>query len=112
MKKLKYAKKITTEMNAFGKIIETYCDKLNKEYAKKMNELIENIALGEGLDIEILKKKYLTSRENEEDTDEVLDKITINNIPYYYENKEGGKLYDAKSNIVGKHVNNVIEFNT
>ncbi len=69
MKKLKNTKKMQNEILIFQDIINTYCSKINKEYAKNMNKLIENIAKGENLDINILKEKYLKTLdldENEE----------------------------------------------
>jgi hypothetical protein len=128
MKKLKYTKKIKNEMHTFMQLIDNLCSKLNKEYAKNMNKLLENIAKGENLDINILKDKYLKTLEIsnvnedevevklEEDTNNddennsfeeiIFDKIIINGNDYYYENKENGKIYDTKSKIIGIYKNN------
>jgi hypothetical protein len=65
MKKLKYSKKILLETQSFLKNIEIYYSKLNKEYAKNMIKLLENIADGEKLDLEMLKSKYLNTLTNE-----------------------------------------------
>ena len=71
MKKLKNTKKIQNEVIVFQEVINNYCSKINKEYAKNMNKLIENIAKGENLDINILKEKYLkTLDENENEKEE------------------------------------------
>ncbi len=141
MKKLKYTKKINKEAQTFIQMIDNLCNKLNKEYARNMNKLLQNIAKGENLDINMLKEKYLktldissseedkeeindtihiilsdTSNEIDNDIDNeidnnslediIFDKIVINGNNYYYENKENGKIYDAKSNIVGCYNNN------
>jgi hypothetical protein len=59
MKKLKNTKKLQNEVQVFQEVITNYCNKINKEYAKNMNELIKNIAKGENLDVDMLKEKYL-----------------------------------------------------
>jgi hypothetical protein len=61
MKKLKTTKKIQNEFKLFQEALNKYCDKINREYARNMNKLIENIAKGENLDIEMLKEKYLNN---------------------------------------------------
>ena len=128
MKKLKYTKKIQNETNTFIQMIDNLCSKLNKEYSKNMNKLLENIAEGEKLDINMLKNKYLKTLDmstlDEEintidvketndivsDTNSfeeiIFDKIVLDGNNYYYENKENGKIYDGKSNIVGCYKNN------
>lgn len=140
MKKLAYSKKITNETNTletsmskvfsdYKEHINEYCIKLNKEYVQNLNKLIENIALGENLDVKMLKKKYikgelidtllpsesvsiseilLTSNES----NEILDKIVINAEEYYYEKKEDGNVYNKSLILVGKYKNNVITFIT
>ena len=147
MKKLKNSKKMLLDAQAFLKTIEKNYSKLNKEYAKNMITLLENIAIGENLDLEMLKKKYLSTSEqivsttifsnehkfnnnsselsseeltpyeinsvdnsenNELNSEEViLDKIIINNVNYYYENKENGHIYDSNSKIVGEYKNKI-----
>jgi hypothetical protein len=128
MKKLKYTKKIQNETQTFIQLIDNLCNKLNKEYARNMNRLLENIAEGEKLDINMLKDKYLKTldistlndkissieiEEIEEPTDYnnsfeeiIFDKIILDGNNYYYENKENGKIYDSKSKIVGYYKNN------
>ena len=66
MKKLKNTKKMQNEILEFQEVINNYCSKINKEYAKNMNKLIENIAKGEKLDINILKEKYLKTLDLDE----------------------------------------------
>ena len=116
MKKLKYSKKIIQETAMFSKMIETYCEKLNKEYLKMVHNVIQNIADGEKLDVDMLKKKYLNNtniitEENTFDDETILDKQIINNISYYYEKTDNGKVYDSESNIVGIYINNVVILN-
>ncbi len=125
MKKLKYSKKIQNEIQTFSQLIDNYCSKLNKEYAKNVNKLLEEIAKGEKLNLEMLKEKYLNklseadtneeapiqvseikTEENDNSYEEIIfDKIVINGTDYYYENKENGKIYNASSNIVGTFKN-------
>ncbi len=141
MKKLKCTKKIKNETHTFIQLIDNLCSKLNKEYAKNMNKLLENIAKGEKLDIKELKDKYLKTLNNlsddikneeengnaddeidektvslEEDTNSIeeiiFDKIILDGSNYYYENKENGKVYDNKSKIVGIYKNNQFILNT
>jgi hypothetical protein len=147
MKKLKNSKKMLLDAQAFLKTIEKNYSKLNKEYAKNMITLLENIAIGEKLDLDMLKKKYLSTSEqivsttifsnehkfnnnsselsseeitpyeinsvdNSENTElsseeVILDKIIINNVNYYYENKENGNIYDSNSKIVGEYKNKI-----
>ncbi len=134
MKKLKYSKKIKNETQTFIQLIDNLCSKLNKEYSKNMNKLLENIAKGEKLDINMLRNKYLNTFNNEttkeedndvniesdnnEDTETnvssninsfeeiIFDKIILNGSDYYYENKENGRIYNNKSKIVGIYKNN------
>lgn len=104
--------------------LNQYFKKINKETKQiiidEKNKLIEKIASGEGLDVNLLKNKYLKSKElnttNEyknnlnQETDELLDKIIINNNIYYYENKEKGNVFDINNNIVGYYKNSNINF--
>ena len=141
MKELKYTRKLSV-------LIEQINYKINKEYANNIYKLVKKIAIGENLDFDMLKNKYLKSKsketqednqnDNQNDTPEtpdtqeisnineivestdtlsptssehqseiILDKIIINDINYYYENKENGHIYDSKSKIVGEFKNNV-----
>ena len=138
MKKLAYPKKLINELNEFNETLDIhlakvsteynslidrmtiYCDKLNKEYSQNLNKLVENIALGENLDVKMLKLKYIKGEVSipsetpvvntpiSEDNDAILDKIIINNEEYYYEKKEEGNVYNKESVIVGKYRNNNI----
>ena len=121
MKQLKYSKKISQEAQSFVNLIELYCNKLNKEYAKNIYNLCKKIAEGENLDFEMIKNKYLNKsvpkdietpenvisdeiisedkidETSSEDKEIIFDKIIIDNNNYYYENKENGKIYDSSS---------------
>ncbi len=75
MKKLKTTKKIQNEFKLHQEALNKYCDKINREYARNMTKLVENIANGENLDIEMLKEKYLNNfDEKKEQTCENNDK--------------------------------------
>jgi len=141
------------DAQAFLKNIETNYSKLNKEYAKNILKLLEKISIGEKLDLEMLKAKYLNEEEPviitnnitnnitifsnitddiSEDVSEdvsslvitedasseiseevitnqeiILDKITINNNIYYYENKNNGRIFDINSKVVGEYKNKI-----
>ena len=114
-KKLKYSKKIQDETSAFITIITSYCSKINKEYLKNMNALIEDIAIGENLDPEMLKGKYLNKKnvktDSSEEIDMILDKIEFEGKFYFVEPDGDRKIYSEDSKIVGKMVNNKIELN-
>ncbi len=131
MKKLKYSKKMINETQSFVKLIENYCNKINKEYSKNVMTLLKKIADGENLDLEKLKKKYLSSPQIVEDiesnniltetsteeltlvpSDEevILDKIIIDNNNFYYENKENGKVYNESLKIIGQYKNKELIF--
>ena len=117
MKGLKYVKKINEETAIFAQLIENYCEKTNKEYMKQITQLVKDIALGEGLDYDILKQKYIKGLKlddteddiipvNNEDNindDTILDKIVFHNTIYYVDKKNGNIVYDTKSNIIGKY---------
>lgn len=113
-KKLKYSKKITDEATSFIANITSYCNKINKEHLKMMTALIEDIAIGENLNPEILKDKYLNKKniktEQKTDTDIILDKIEFEGHIYFVEPSGDRKIYGQNSKIVGKMVNNKIEF--
>ncbi len=155
MKKLKSTKELRNDIEHIEILLDKAktklqeinisSDSINKEYAKNINKLLEEIAKGENLDIKMLKNKYLKSSsklkiasiehkedeeqedteyecndtqvecelqmdlkqellndKNDSETDDIIfDKIIIDGLNYYYENKENGKIYDISSNIVG-----------
>jgi hypothetical protein len=112
-KKLKYSKKIQDETSAFITLITSYCSKINKEYAKNMITMIEDIAIGENLDPDMLKEKYLNKKNIKTDISEedniILDKIEFEGKFYFVEPDGDRKVYSEDSQIVGKIVNNKIE---
>lgn len=121
MTKLKELKNLN---NLFGKYINDFdiqfqeqSLKIKEEYNNNLiNEKIKlllEICNGEKLNFEIMKNKYLNIRHinkylvyNISNENQLLDKITINDIDYYYENKLNGNIYDNKSNIIGIFTNN------
>lgn len=98
-------------------IIYTYIKSIKKEYKNNLieekNKLLLKIAEGENIDITILKTKYLKPKEQniksiiiqDDNTEELLDVTVIDDIIYYYENKENGKIYNKNKNIVGNYIN-------
>ena len=118
MKSLKYVKKLKEETTILSKMIELYCDKINKEHQKNIYAILENIANGEGLDIYMLQRKYLNIQTPVSEIEitntkeeQVLDKIIFNNKTYYID-KNNDNVYDTSSVIVGKYNNNNIIFNS
>lgn len=117
--------KLLERTNDIELFLYTQIKKIKQEYQnilidEKMQLLIQ-ICEGEKLDIELIKNKYINSREltryKNDKFDQLpfdnnlLDKIKINNNTYYYENKENGNIYDLESHIVGKFINNSIVLN-
>ena len=124
-KELKTLKlKLTSISESVDTIINQDLKKLKKEYQQKLldekTQLLIKIAEGENLDLNLLKSKYLKSKELHVsqdkssillDTEELLDKIVINDTIYYYEHKEKGKVYDISNKEVGYYKNNNIILN-
>ena len=106
--------------------IINYKKKIKKEYQemliKEKNKLLSNIAEGENLNINDLKKKYLKSKEitlTDEvshpvtyDNEELLDKVIIAGEIYYFENKDKGKVFDTSNTEVGVFKNGLILFHS
>lgn len=121
---LKYLKKLKQETDGLNEVFSSYFDKIKKEHNKvliqQMNELINKIAVGENLDENELREKYLddnihietkkTKKEKIVCNFDLLDIITIEGSKYYYENKDNGNIYDTKSNKVGLYVNEQFVF--
>ena len=112
--KLKNVKKLKDEFSEVSNIL----NKIQKEHEKilleQKNELISNIAYGEGLDEIILREKYLKVAEKESSkkkepviavvtNDSLLDKVILNDETYFYENKENGHIYNSSSDKVGTY---------
>jgi hypothetical protein len=110
MNSLSNIDKIEQQAIKFLDIIQSLNKKTQKEHLKQMTKLIESIAKGEKLDVQMLKNKYLTCEEinletitetETEEDDTLLDKTIIKGAEYFYENKPDGKVYNNKSQIVG-----------
>ena len=105
--------------------INNYKKKIKKEHQelliKEKNKLLLNVAEGENLNIDDLKKKYLKSKEitsTDEvilpityENEELLDKIVIDEEIYYFENKDKGKVFDVSNIEVGIFKNGSIILN-
>ena len=112
--KLKNIKKLKDEFSEVTNIL----NKIQKEHEKVLleqkNELITNIAYGEGLDEISLREKYLNVVEKESSkkketvtavvtNDSLLDTVILKDETYFYENKENGNIYNSSSEKVGTY---------
>lgn len=112
--KLKNIKKLKDEFSEVTNIL----NKIQKEHEKVLleqkNELISNIAYGEGLDEISLREKYLNVVEKESSkkketvtavvtNDSLLDTVILKDETYFYENKENGNIYNSSSEKVGTY---------
>jgi hypothetical protein len=122
--------KVIEELHRIDEIITSSIKEKKKEskkekendILKEKDKLLMKIAERENRDLTLLRKEYLTPSElniiekNNSivsiDNEQVLDKIELNGIIYYYEDKENGKVYNTKSEIVGSLKNNAICFDT
>ena len=125
MKKSKNLKSLKKDVKSFSKSIYNYVDEIKKEYDNNFNKSIDNllkkIAEGENLEYEYLKDKYVLNSneslgkimlEEEDDNIELFDKVMIDDISYFYENKEGGVIYDSEAKEVGVYKNNSFILNS
>ena len=103
--------KLYSNVDSIETLIEEYVSKIKNEHKQNINNIIMNICNGEGLNYDEIKEKYLSKTSKVELNQEVLDKIEINNVVYYYEKKQNGKVYDITSNIVGVYSDNNIIIN-
>ncbi len=118
MKKNKELSNLHTELLSHFEnidiLISEYKKKIKKEYQQNLidekNKLLTQVAEGEKLNVNELKKKYLKSKEiiitkeevpQTEENEELLDQIVIEGDVYYYENKEKGKVFNINSEEVG-----------
>ena len=105
---------LLVQIESIELIINDYKKKIKKEYQQNLidekNKLLAQVAEGEKLNINDLKKKYLKSKEiiitkeevpQNEDNEELLDQIVLEGEVYYFENKEKGKVFDIDSKEVG-----------
>lgn len=83
----------------YKELCKKYIKKKSKKYISKKNNnfLIE---LEECSDDDTDIKKMLTNHQN--NTNKVFDKIIINNMECYVENKEGGFIYNKKLEKLGE----------
>jgi hypothetical protein len=103
-------------INNLNETLQNDLKVVKKEYQEKILEekikLLFNISIGEGLNFETIKQKYLKNKELNHSNkscnietkiieENLLDKIEINGVEYYYENKNKGNIYDINSNNVG-----------
>jgi hypothetical protein len=111
--------KMEENMETFSTQVSEYYKKIKKEFSKILLEekcaLLNKISEGENIDINILKSKYLKSKDiislnegNETNSEELLDRIEHNGQVFYYENKEKGKVFDSNYNEVGQFKNRSI----
>jgi hypothetical protein len=118
--------KLNDNVETISLQLSEYKKKIKKEMSKIVAEeklqLLFKISEDYDIDINILKNKYLKSKElnilnknniklNIDIEEELLDKIEYNNNIYYYENKEKGKVYDINNIEVGIFKNDKILFN-
>lgn len=121
MRKLKELKEIhnifVESITELDSKIQQQLKKIKLEYQKNVSEekikLLLEVCNGENLDFNVIKNKYLKSKElnniseeksikdNEIEEEDLLDKINISGKQYYYEAKEKGLVYDLNSKPVG-----------
>lgn len=110
-----------SSLGGIEKMIEDKMKEIREEYAQiiieQKNNLLIKIADDMKLDVNELKKKYLKKKEIinisksialVQTNTNILDKIVIDDIIYYYECKENGKVYNASSKQVGTYKENKI----
>ena len=116
MKKLKHLKKLNKLIDELSSEMKKEIDKLKKEHSKNLilanTELITKISEGENIEIVYLIDKYLDKKssiekkiKNEEtpleNNEDLLCLMKLDDKEYFYEDKEGGKVFDNKSNQIG-----------
>jgi hypothetical protein len=132
MKKLKELKGVhdifVDSINELDEKLQNQLKKIKLEYQKNIIDekiqLLINICEGEDLDFDKIKTKYLKSKELSQIVKEeiiietsqiieedLLDKIDINGVNYYYEAKEKGIIYDVNLNQIGIYKNGSFIFN-
>lgn len=107
-------------------IIDKYIKKIKKEYSQilidEKKKLLQKISDGEKIDINVLKSKYLKAKELSnydntktviltENMEDLLDTIEIDDVTYYYENREKGKVFNTDNEEIGFIKNNNVVFN-
>lgn len=89
---------------------------LSVETINEKIKLLKYICENEKLNFNEMTNKYLTDKEKKYikininntivSNDNLLDIIKINDVEYYFENKEGGNIYDTNSKVIGVYKNN------
>lgn len=111
--------KINTLLGDIDLEIKDHYKKVKKELSVDIiNEKIKflkYICDNEKLNFNEMQNKYLTEKERKYvkinisdtiiSTDNLLDRIKIDNVDYFYENKSDGHIYDNNSKIVGCYKN-------
>lgn len=109
--------KLDEDVESIKTLFNEYYKKIKKEFLKELFEekyiLLQRIAEGENIDINILKSKYLKPTElinlNKNNNNkcvnnsniQLLDYIKIKEEVFYYENKDNGKIFNKNSDEVG-----------
>ena len=112
-----------TNINKLDAELQEHIKKIKIEHKENLlsekKKLLIDIAKNENLDYNKLKKKYLLKNsDNEkicsdsENESELLNKIILNDIDYYYENKNDGIIYNTNSEEVGIYKNNKFILNS
>ena len=123
--KLKRVKKLGDLINEYTAELLSELNKLKKEHSKVILEsnsnLISEICKGEGLDEITIKEKYLKTKKNKEEKEEVksigsddseqlLCHMIQDGKDYFYEDKPDGNVYDSKNKKVGLFSCGTIQF--
>ena len=91
------------------KLIENINTQYLDDITSYHDVLLRTIAKDYNLNFNELNKKYrenISQLKNKNNDLNILEKIIINDIPYFIENKENGKIYDNEIIIVGEVKNN------
>lgn len=113
--------KINTMLGDIDIEIKDNYKKIKKELmVEVINEKIKflkYICENEKLNFNEMQQKYLTDKEKKYvkininntiiSNDNLLDIIEINDVKYYFENKESGNIYDNNSKIIGIYKNKI-----
>jgi hypothetical protein len=117
---------LTTSLEVSQELTKLYYKKIKKEYSsvliEEKHKLLQKIAEGENIDLEVLKNKYLKSKELlnhsisstssiDNESEHLLDSTIVDGITYYYENKDKGKVYNNEYKEIGVFKNNKITLN-
>ena len=131
MKKLKGLKHLGKAFEEFANDwnakLEVHITNLKEEHEltvmQELTKQLKTVCDDNNLDFNMLKHKYLPNKaislivheqpvkKTSVPIEELLDKTTIDDKDYYYENKEDGKVYDDKTIIVGVYKKNKVILN-